>query len=154
MTYGRVLCQVVETPAGDRLDRGFADADFARSDYHDEWMPAEQDWPRDLLPWADPYIAVLMLRLENRYDWDGAAGDHPLADDAPSHWPGSAWQDLSWHDDSFADRGFAGQFAHLPPRGSAGVPGRHDLRLCEPPPVFGGFPLLDDVTDGLEEDPV
>jgi len=162
MTYGRVMCQVVETPAPRMPARSVAGADYARVDYHDEWMPAEQDWPRDLLPWADPYIAVLMLRLEQHYEWSGA-GDHPQADDAPSHWPGSVrqdrpWQDLSWQDDapadiSFADSCFAHELPHFPPH-DAIAPGRHDWRTCQPPPVFGGFPLLDDVTDGLDEDPV
>jgi hypothetical protein len=133
-------------------------ADFARFDYHDEWMPAEQDWPRDLLPWADPYIAVLMLRLEERYDWSGASADHPLADDAPSHWPGSVphdrdWQDVSWQDEE-ADAADAPATANNPPCSDAQAPGRHLWRRCNMPPVFGGFPLLDDVTDGLDADPV
>jgi len=93
MTYGRVLCQVVETPAYGAVARNYSGQDYTRSDYHDEWMPAAQDWPRDLLPWADPYIAVLMLRLERRYDWAGVADDSPFAADdslpvaASDSWP-------------------------------------------------------------------
>jgi hypothetical protein len=121
MTYGRVLCQVVETPA---------------HDYHDEWMSQGQDWPRDLLPWADPYIAVLMLHLERRYEWADVADDSPFwSDDAPFRAVDESWQDLSWQDDAF-------------------MPGRHEGWRPMFPPMFGGFPLLDDVTDGLEEDPV
>jgi hypothetical protein len=136
MTYGRVLCQVVETPA---------------QDYHDEWMPVEQDWPRDLLPWADPYIAVLMLRLERRYEWAGVADDSSLwADDLPPGAASESWQDLSWQDDSFADGVFAGNPWH----DDACLPGRQAGRRSMFPPIIGGFPLLDDVTDGLEEDPV
>ena len=127
MTYGRVLCQVVETPA--------------HSDFHDEWMSQGEEWPRDLLPWADPYIAVLMIRLERRYEWVGVADDSPLAaDDAPFSAADDSWQDLAWQDFPLEDDAF--------------LPGRHDGRRSMHPPVFGGFPLLDDVTDGLEEDPV
>jgi hypothetical protein len=148
MTYGRVLCQVVETPA-----RGARRvwAHEQSPDYHDEWMPAEQDWPRDLLPWADPYIAVLMLRLERQYDWVGVADDNPF-DDAPTLAAGD-WQVLSWHDDFLADDAFAA-LAGNPWQDDAGRPGWHAGRRSEFPPVFGGFPLLDDVTDGLDEDPV
>jgi hypothetical protein len=114
MSYGRVHCQVLETPA------------------QEEWLPHEQDWPRDLLPWADPYIAVLMLRLERRYDWADEADDSPFAaDDAPHR----AVASDSWQGDAFR-------------------PGRHERRRSMFPPMYGGFPLLDDVTDGLEEDPV
>ena len=157
MTYGRVLCQVVETPATGALARTYSGQEYTRGDYHDEWMPAEQDWPRDLLPWADPYIAVLMLRLERRYDWTGVADDSPiatddfpfLADDSVGAASGS-WQDLSWQDEALADDLATGN----PWQDDAFRPGRHDGRRSNFPPVFGGFPLLDDVTDGLEEDPV
>ncbi len=148
MTYGRVLCQVVETPAYGTLALGSLTRESGQ-EYHDEWMPAEQDWPRDLLPWADPYIAVLMLRLERRYDWAGVADGSPFADDAPSHSAEGAWQDLSWQDDLCAD-----DLAGIPWQDDAFRPGWHDGRRSHIPPVFGGFPLLDDVTDGLEEDPV
>jgi hypothetical protein len=166
MTYGRVLCQVVETPAYSSLAHGplnrasacrdysarqdySAGQDYLRGDYHDEWMTVEQDWPRDLLPWADPYIAVLMLRLERQYDWAGLADDSPIAADASMHSAEGAWQDLSWQDELFAD-----DLAGNPWQDDAFRPGWHDGRRSNFPPVFGGFPLLDDVTDGLEEDPV
>ena len=48
-----VRCLVLDTPAGEGS------------------RPRGQDWPRDLLPWADPYIATLMDRLEQQYDWKG-----------------------------------------------------------------------------------
>jgi len=136
MTYGRVLCQVVETPA---------------HDFHDEWMSQVEDWPRDLLPWADPYIAVLMVRLERRYEWADVADDSPFwSDDAPFRAVDESWQDLSWQDSALSD----GAFADNPWQHDAFMPGRHEVRRCMFPPTFGGFPLLDDVTDGLEEDPV
>ena len=130
MSYGRVLCQVVETPA--------------QAAHHDRWAPAGQDWPRDLLPWADPYIAVLMQRLERRYEWalvadDNVAGDGPPgAEDSPLNPADDAWLYELWQDDAF-------------------MPGWQAWRRPMLPPMYGGFPLLDDltddVTDGLEEDP-
>jgi hypothetical protein len=136
MSYGRIRCQVIETPA-------------------DNWLPRRQEWPRDLLPWADPYIARLMARLERQYQWGGEPeADDPLdADDAPFGFEaeddgldvtpldsvelsaaffGETWQDA----DAFAPGWLEGP------------------RRPNYPPVYGGFPLLDDVTDGLEEDPV
>ncbi len=151
MSQRRIRCQVIETPAGeDWTPRG------------QDWLPAGEDWPRDLLPWADPYIATLMVRLSRQYDWvgepeaddpstdpyssaaapvgffpfgDSAAGNSP-ADDFPAD---DGWQDAheAWQDaDAF-------------------MPGWHEgPRRSYIPPVYGGFPLLDDVTDGLEEDPI
>jgi hypothetical protein len=144
MVYGRVICQVIEMPAGGRLSRG-------------------SEWPRDLLPWADPYIATLMVRLERQYDW---------ADDAPS---GGNWSDEAtggdWlepeHDHPLADHPLADDEAAFSAAffgdawfgdtqdADAFMPGWHEgPRRPLHPPVYGGFPLLDDVTDGLEEDPV
>jgi hypothetical protein len=140
MVYGRVYCQVIEMhAAGDRAPRG-------------------QEWPRDLLPWADPYIATLMARLERQYDWadDAPSGgnwsdesvggdwlepesDHPLADDE------AAFSAAFFGDAYFGDTQDADAF----------MPGWQEGPRRPPlPPVYGGFPLLDDVTDGLEEDPV
>jgi hypothetical protein len=115
MMFGRVHCQVVETPAQyDRLSR-------------------HRDWPRDLLPWADPYIAVLMARLERRFDWADESDDCPwVADEVEPH-AGDSWPNEPWQDDAF-------------------MPGRLEGRRPMFPPMYGGFPLLDDVTDGLEED--
>ena len=112
--FGRVHCQVVETPT-----QGYRAASGG-------------EWPRDLLPWADPYIALLMTRLADRYEVDEASFERPLPAEAAS------WEvayDDSWQDDAF-------------------MPWRNDApRRPIYPPVFGGFPLLDDVTDGLEEEP-
>ena len=94
-------------------------------DHDDDWLPRRNS-PRDLLPWADPYIASLIHRLEQRYDSGEAAEDlcDPFAaDDAPFC---PAGFDDGWRDDAFIPR---------PLEASA-----HSWR----PPVYGGFPLLDD----------
>jgi len=109
MPRTHVRCQVLEVPT------------------HDRWVRTADDWPRDLLPWADPYIAHLIRRLEEQYADDGGRFDPFLADDAPFH---SA--DEAWTDDAF-----------VPEPLEAWGP-------AEFLPVFGGFPLLDDL---LEDEP-
>ena len=137
MTYGRVLCQVVETPAHEQPGE-FSAAGLLRG----------QDWPRDLLPWADPYIAVLMLRLERRYDWAGQQEDDFAADELAAEEAAfraaDDWREVSFHEDFFSETLSDDAF----------TPGWHERRMPMFPPMYGGFPLLDDVTDGLEEDPV
>ena len=103
----RIRCQVLEVPA------------------QEDWMPRRGDWPRDLLPWADPYIATLLGRLEDRYG--AAEGDDELADPRPANddeWSAQAYDD-GWEDDAFMPR-------QLEP-----------TRFHWFPPVYGGFPLLD-----------
>lgn len=104
MSYGSIRCQVLETPAeNDRRARG-------------------RDWPRDLLPWADPYIAVLMVRLQERYG-DEESGDNPFdADDVPLEYALAG--------------GWGSNDAFVPPRLD---------RAAKPsvPSVYGGWPLLD-----------
>lgn len=115
MTIARIHCQVLEVPA------------------RDEWHP-RHDRPRDLLPWADPYIAKLISRLEDRYNVEELDADlsDPFAPDE------SSWQPAAGDDweDAFVPR-------------SLDTP-RHRWH----PPVFGGFPLLDDVAidDFSQED--
>ena len=95
-------------------------------DRDDDWLPRRNS-PRDLLPWADPYIASLVHRLEQRYDSDEAAEDlcDPFAaDDAPFC---PAGFDDGWWDDAFMPR----------PLEAVAANRWH-------PPVYGGFPLLDD----------
>jgi hypothetical protein len=104
----------------------------ARIHYHvleilprDDWRPRASR-PRDLLPWADPYIASLMCRLEDRYNVDEPAADDlcdPFAPEDESGLPptGDEWED------AFVPR-------------PAGAP-----RFHWHPPVYGGFPLLDDL---------
>ena len=106
MSRPRVRCQVLETSA--RAGRRGAPR------------------YRDLLPWADPYIARLMNQLDRRYDApEHSADDHPLmSDDSPT----SA---EAWEADDF-------------------LPCRLDQPRPTRPSVYGGWPLLDDL--GVEQD--
>lgn len=103
--YGPAIrCQVLEVP-----------------DLDDTSPRDEGSWPRDLLPWADPYIASLMMKLQRQhgqterlldddFTLDQYASEQWLGDDGEEN-AGSEWRDL-------------------PPRN-------------EYPPIYGGFPLLD-----------
>ena len=100
-----IRCQVLEVPTLD---------DITPRD--------EGSWPRDLLPWADPYIASLMIKLERQR----GATERLLDDDftlyqfAAEQWLGDEWKsdaDANWPD--LASRN-------------------------EYPPIYGGFRLLDD----------
>ena len=97
-----IRCQVLEIPA------------------QPDWLP-RRERPRDLLPWADPYIAVLMDRLEDRFDADRAFTAVVDRDD-----PWSPPADYDWQDDAFR-----------PDQPSS-------AKLNWDPPVYGGWPLLDD----------
>jgi hypothetical protein len=103
MSYGSIRCQVIEIPAGSRRARG-------------------GDGPRDLLPWADPYIAGLMAKLERGRDAEDEGGDDPFDRG------GFTGHDAAraWRDDAF-----------LPPRSRRALPSAEQ-------PVYGGWPLLDD----------
>lgn len=85
---------------------------------------------REILPWADPYIAQLMQRLESRFDAEVSGGSNVIsaADDSP--WPAREWSG-EWDGD---DNGST-------PEPFDGVSG-HAL-----PAVYGGWPLLNDVQD-------
>ena len=102
-----IHCQVMELPA-------------------DAHLAPHRERPRDLLPWADPYIAVLMERLEVRF------GSEPTAY-APVEQPADeddCWsppEDYDWQDDAFRP--------DQPP----------SSRLSWDPPIYGGWPLLDDL---------
>jgi hypothetical protein len=101
-----IHCQVLEVPAK---------APFA----------SHRERPRDLLPWADPYIAVLMERLENRYG-KSAAGYAPVESPSEADECWSPPDDYDWQDDAFRPEQPA------------------NSRLSWDPPVYGGWPLLDD----------
>lgn len=113
MPLARIRCHVIEV------------------DREDSWLPRRKS-PRDLLPWADPYIASLIHKLERRYDTTETAEDlcDPFAaDDAPFA-PGEfddGWQGDDWQNDAFMPRPLEAMTAN---RWHA--------------PVYGGFPLLDD----------
>ena len=101
----RIRCHVLETPA------------------NNHWPARGGTGPRELLPWADPYIAGLMRRLETRI----SEGDEDLCDpfamdEAPA---GDEWFDDGWQEDAFMPRPLE-------------APRFHSY-----PPVIGGFPLLE-----------
>jgi hypothetical protein len=114
-------------------------------------IPTQEDWssrrgrPRDLLPWADPYIAGLVRKLEERFDapaeWEGVGSRGSGAggrEDRLGRWSeGQASQGLTdlpsddpfddgWQEDAFMPRPLEAPRFH-----------------CYPP-VVGGFPLLEE----------
>lgn len=107
MSAIRIHCQVVEVPVFD---------DLAPQD--------EGRWPRDLLPWADPYIASLMRQLgRGRGEVEGLLDDElALCGFAADPWRGQEWQ-----------------AAPLPAVERSSV-----FRDPPFPPIYGGFPLLED----------
>jgi len=115
----RIRCQVLEVPD------------------HEEWLQHGRGAARDLLPWADPYIARLMHRLEDRYATDGADRDSsdPFADGRFAQRENFDPPSASWQDDAFMPRPLEAPRCRW-----------HGL-------VCGGFPLLDDGSedDGAEE---
>lgn len=115
MSYGRIHCQVLEMPATNRL----------ASSRH----AAQGEWPRDLLPWADPYIALLMQRLEDRYEHDDAAFDDAASNMSTGEFSGEG----SWDSEDLELRQMSDPI--------------------EPyPPIYGGFPLLNDAGFEPEDD--
>ena len=84
---------------------------------------SEGTWPRDLLPWADPYIASLMLKLQRQHgQTEGLLDDEfTLYEFAAEQWLGDEWQEGDG-DSELPDVAARDQY----------------------PPIFGGFPLLDD----------
>src|SRR5437660_7524331 len=78
----RIRCHVIEVPT------------------EDDWLARRGSSPRELLPWADPYIATLMRRLEGR----GAAVEELDACDPfdPEDASASAASfDDGWQEDAF-----------------------------------------------------
>jgi hypothetical protein len=89
----------------------------------DHWPSRSGAGPRELLPWADPYIAGLMRRLER-----GIAGADDNVRSDPFEEEGAAegdWFDDGWQEDAFMPRPLE-------------APRFHSY-----PPIVGGFPLLD-----------
>jgi len=103
----RIRCHVIEVPT------------------EDDWLSRRSSPPRELLPWADPYIAGLMRRLDNR----GKAADELQASDpfeSADVESSMAVSDDGWQEDAFMPRPLE-------------APRFHSY-----PPVYGGFPLLED----------
>ncbi|HZL89494.1 MAG TPA: hypothetical protein VFB96_14110 [Pirellulaceae bacterium] len=107
MSAIRIRCQVVEVPAFDVLE------------------PQEDGTrPRDLLPWADPYITSLMMQLgRSRGETEGLLDDELTL----CRWAADPWHGREWN-------------AALEPVGD------RTAAFRDPPfpPLYGGFPLLDD----------
>ena len=111
----RIRCHVLEVPA------------------QDDWLSRRGGGPRELLPWADPYIAGLMRRLEARAAADNEFdGSDPFsADDVESS--------VAVFDDGWQEDAFMPQPLEAP-------------RFHSYPPVYGGFPLLEDVGEAHDAD--
>ena len=105
-------------------------------DREDDWLPRRNP-PRDLLPWADPYIASLVQRLEQRYEGDPTDDPrcNPFAADEMEC--GAADFDDGWQFDAFIPRPLETRPLDTRPLETMSASRRH-------PPVYGGFPLLDD----------
>ncbi len=126
----RIRCQVIEVPS------------------QDDWLARRGGGPRELLPWADPYIAALMRKLEGRassafedsaaqefeksdpfdsdsFKSDPFRGDNRFSQDEEEITAGSLFDD-GWQEDAFMPRPLE-------------TPRFHSY-----PPVYGGFPLLED----------
>jgi hypothetical protein len=103
----RIRCHVLEVPADDG------------------WLARRGGGPRELLPWADPYIAGLMRRLHDRFDdTDDVDSSNPFTPVEASE--SSANFDDGWEEDAFMPRPLEAP------------------RIHSYPPVYGGFPLLED----------
>lgn len=88
----------------------------------------------DLLPWADPYIALLMRRLEERYDVETEDAEcDPFRDESS---PLRSYDEDRWPDDAWESDGAQ----PVPAEASHGWY----------PPVYGGWPLLDDLEPELD----
>jgi hypothetical protein len=107
--HARIRCHVIEVPA------------------QDHWLSRRGGrGAGELLPWADPYIASLMRRLERR-----CAGEDERGEGCdPFHGEGEVVSDAAfddgWQEDAFMPRPIE------PPR------------IHSYPPVYGRFPLLED----------
>lgn len=106
MRSARIHCQVLEVP-----------------DLDDVTPRSEGTWPRDLLPWADPYIASLMWKLERQRGETERLldDDFTLYEYAAEQWLGDDWRKEEAQD----------EWPDLTVR-------------TEYPPIYGGFPLLED----------
>ena len=113
MPLARIRCQILEV------------------DRQEDWLPRRSQ-PRDLLPWADPYIASLVRRLEQRFEGDLADDPrcNPFTTDEAEC--GAEAFDDGWEVDAFIPRPLETR-----PLETISASRRH-------PPVYGGFPLLDD----------
>src|SRR5690349_2308037 len=117
----RIRCHVLEVPT------------------NDDWLARRggetRGGSRELLPWADPYIAGLMRNLENRSvrhervtkRLSHLSDPFAVAQAADMDLPSDEWQDDGWQEDAFMPRPLEAP------------------RFHSHPPVYGEFPLLDDL---------
>jgi hypothetical protein len=115
VTTRHIYCQVLEMPA------------------REDWQGRRSACSRELLPWADPYIAGLIQKLEDRYDaeWqdssDPFAADDELYERAAFESPSAEWREDAFRPqplEALRDRWYF--------------------------PTYGGFPLLED--DAAKDD--
>lgn len=99
----------------------------------DSFLPA-----KELLPWADPYIAALMGRLTSEY------GDSELSEQEDETWDFDSEQ-LDVEDEAAQDASQYWLSDELAPEDSADDFHWHLDRAPAVPPVYGGWPLLDDL---------
>ncbi len=102
----RIRCHVIEVPTDD------------------DWLSRRGGQPRELLPWADPYIAGLMRKLHRR----GATAEEGASDPFE---PDGADASVAVYDDGWQEDAFMPRPIETP-------------RFHSYPPVYGGFPLLED----------
>ena len=112
----RIRCHVVEVPTSN------------------DWLARRGGNTRELLPWADPYIAGLMRNLEDRYGRQERTSQRlsqmsdPFAGEPEAtELSYDDWQDDGWQEDAFMPRPLE-------------APRFHSY-----PPFYGEFPLLDDL---------
>jgi hypothetical protein len=122
----RIRCHVLEVPT------------------HDDWLSRRGGGPRELLPWADPYIAGLMRNLEDRYGRQAKRDERPSDRSDPfipdstadlATYNDDGWQDDGWQEDAFMPRPLEAPRFHTYP------------------PVYGEFPLLNDLDRGGNLEP-
>lgn len=124
-----IRCQVLEIPAADHLEFGS--------------LPGAE---RDMLPWADPYIAALLTKLDREEPADADDGyDAPHHEFADREFPRSEFHDLDLGDDGELDAALVDEAAAIYERF---FPDCSDSRTArgENSKVYGGWPLLDDAS--------
>ncbi len=89
---------------------------------------SEGSWPRDLLPWADPYVASLLGKLENQQGgFEGHSDQQGITmfELAAKEWLGPEWRESQ---EAFHE----------------GYDWQPENKMK---PIYGGFPLLNDLDD-------
>ena len=128
----RIHCQVLEMPVADHLENG-----------------NDRALPRDLLPWADPYIAALLNKLARANPATDLDWQQPTDDS--NH---TAYRDTDFHDagsyDAELDEALIDEAADMYGRFFPDFEQNQDTGVAQPqaafyPPVYGDWPLLADL---------